>query len=123
VDWGCYGSVPVGETRRKLSFFVMVLCFSRLLYVEFTLSQSMEQFLACHQHAFAWFGNRVPKYIMVDNLKSAVLRRLTGEAPVLNPRYRDFSEHYGFTIRPCGVGKGTELSKLPHFGRTKSQVR
>ncbi len=112
VDWGCYGSVPVGETRRKLSFFVMVLCFSRLLYVEFTLSQSMEQFLACHQHAFAWFGNRVPKNIMVDNLKSAVLRRLTGEAPVLNPRYRDFSDHYGFKIRPCGVRKGNEKGRV-----------
>ncbi len=24
VDWGQYGSVPVGTTRRRLSFFVMV---------------------------------------------------------------------------------------------------
>jgi transposase len=29
----------------------------------------MEQFLACHQHAFEFFGNRVPERIMVDNLK------------------------------------------------------
>jgi transposase len=108
VDWGSYGVVPVGETRRRLSLFVMVLCYSRLLYLEFTLSQTMEQFLACHQHAFAFFGNRVPKSVMVDNLKSAVLRRLTGEAPVLNPRYRSFAEHYGFEIRPCAVGKGNE---------------
>jgi transposase len=35
-----------------LSLFVMVLCYSRMLYVEFTLSQTMEQFLACHQNAF-----------------------------------------------------------------------
>jgi transposase len=91
VDWGEYGSVAVGETRRKLSFFVMVRCYSRMTYVEFTLSQKMEQFLACHQHAFEFFGNRVPKNIMVDNLKSAILRRLVGEAPVFNPRYLDFS--------------------------------
>jgi transposase len=45
-------AVPVGETRRRLSLFVMVLCYSRMLYVEFTLSQTMEQFLACHQNAF-----------------------------------------------------------------------
>ena len=64
-------------------------CATAVLYVEFTLSQSMEQFLACHQHAFEFFGNRLPKAIMVDNLKSAVLRRLTGEPPVLNARYRD----------------------------------
>jgi len=112
VDWGCYGSVPVGNTRRKLSFFVMVLCYSRLMYVEFTLSQQMEQFLACHLHAFEYFGGRVPEKVMVDNLKSAVLRRLTGEAPVFNPRYRDFADQAGFTIKPCNVGKGNEKGRV-----------
>ena len=42
VDWGSAGSVRVGNTRRKLSFFAMVLCHSRQLYVEFTLSQDQE---------------------------------------------------------------------------------
>src|SRR5437870_3887332 len=37
ADWGSFGSVTVGSTRRRLSFFVMVLCYSRMLYVEFTL--------------------------------------------------------------------------------------
>jgi len=41
VDWGSYGSVNVGNTRRRLSFFVMVLCYSRMMYVEFTVSQTM----------------------------------------------------------------------------------
>jgi transposase len=112
VDWGEYGSVAVGNTRRKLSFFVMVLCYSRLMYVQFTLSQQMEQFLACHRNAFAFFGERVPEAIMVDNLKSAVLRRLSGEAPVFNPRYRDFADQAGFTIRPCAVGKGNEKGRV-----------
>ena len=31
ADWGSFGWVPVGSTRRRLSFFVMVLCYSRLL--------------------------------------------------------------------------------------------
>jgi transposase len=112
VDWGCFGSVPVGNTRRKLSFFVMVLCYSRLMYVQFTLSQQMEQFLACHLNAFAYFGARVPDKVMVDNLKSAVLRRLTGEAPVFNPRYRDFADQAGFIIKPCNVGKGNEKGRV-----------
>ena len=46
---------PVGQTRRRLSFFVMVLCYSRRMYVEFTVSQTMEHFLACHQHALETF--------------------------------------------------------------------
>ena len=49
VDWGQFGSIAVGNTQRRLSFFVMVLCYSRMLYVEFTLSETMEHFLACHQ--------------------------------------------------------------------------
>jgi len=110
VDWGLYGSVNVGNTRRRLSFFVMVLCYSRMIYVEFTLSQTMEHFLACHQHAFEAF-NGVPDKIMVDNLKSAVLKRVMGE-PVFNPRYVDFAHHYGFTIKPCNVRKGNEKGRV-----------
>lgn len=108
VDWGHWHAVPVGNTRRKLSFFVMVLCYSRMMYLEFTLSQTMEHFLACHQHAFEFFGHRVPATIMVDNLKSAVLQRLTGQAPVFNPRYLDFAHHHGFRIVPCRLGQGQE---------------
>jgi transposase len=111
VDWGSYGAVYVGSTRRRLSFFVMVLCYSRMMYVEFTVSQSMEHFLACHQNAFDFFGS-VPKKIMVDNLKSAVLRRIVGQAPVFNPKYLDFANHYGFTIAPCNVGKGNEKGRV-----------
>jgi transposase len=111
VDWGSFGTVPVGQTHRQLSFFVMVLCYSRMLYVEFTVSQTMEHFLACHQHAFDFFGG-VPHKIMVDNLKSAVLKRAVGNAPVLNPKYLDFATHYGFTIVPCNVGKGNEKGRV-----------
>jgi transposase len=71
----------VGQTQRRLSFFVMVLCYSRMLYVEFTVSQTMEHFLACHQHACEFFGG-IPHKVMVDNLKSAVFQRALGEAPV-----------------------------------------
>ena len=57
VDWGSSGF----RHRRRhppapLCFFVMVLCYSRIMYVEFTLSEGMEQFLSCHRHAFEFFG-------------------------------------------------------------------
>jgi transposase len=111
VDWGSYGSVNVGSTRRRLSFFVMVLCHSRMMYVEFTVSQTMEHFLACHQNAFEYFDS-IPKKIMVDNLKSAVLSRIMGQAPVFNPKYLDFADHCGFNITPCNVGKGNEKGRV-----------
>jgi transposase len=111
VDWGSYGSVNVGNTTRRLSFFVMVLCYSRMTYVEFSVSQTMEHFLAGHQNAFHFFGG-CPKKIMVDNLKSAVLKRAVGQDPTFNPKYFDFAKHYGFTIAPCNVRKGNEKGRV-----------
>ena len=107
VDWGSWEVIPVGHTRRRLSFFVMVLGYSRLLYVEFTLGQSQEHFLACHRHAFECFGG-VPAKIMCDNCKTAVLSHPHGLAPMLNPRYADFAAHYGFTVKACTVRKANE---------------
>lgn len=111
VDWGNAGIIPVGNTRRRLSFFVMVLCHSRMLYVEFTLAQSMEQFLACHQNAFEAFGGSVRR-VMVDNLKSAVLSHPAGQPAVLHPRYLDFAAHYGFEITACNVGAANEKGRV-----------
>jgi len=111
LDWGAFGSIGVGSTRRRLSFFIMVLCYSRLMYVEFTVAQTMEHFLAAHEHAFAAFQG-CPTRLMIDNLKSAVLSRLVGEAPVFNARYLDFSRHWGFDISPCNVAKGNEKGRV-----------
>ena len=111
VDWGEFGTIGVGATRRRLSFFLMVLCYSRRLYLEFTVSQTMEFFLSCHENAFVAFGG-VPQKIMVDNLKSAVLQRLVGAAPVFNPKYLDFSRHWGFEIKPCNVRSGNEKGRV-----------
>jgi transposase len=111
VDWGEYGSVNIGSTRRRLSFFVLVLAHSRRLYVQFTVSQTLEHFLACHEQAFAAIQG-VPAKIMVDNLKSAVLQRLAGCAPVFNARYLDFSRHWGFEIAACAPGRGNEKGRV-----------
>ena len=49
---------------------------------------------------------------MVDNLRSAVLQRAVGEDPVFNPRYKDFADHCGFKIKPCGVRKANEKGRV-----------
>jgi len=116
VDWGSCGFIPIGSTRRRLSFFVAVLCYSRMMYVEFTLGQSQEHFLSCHQRAFAFFHG-VPESVMVDNCKTAVLSHPLGQPAQINPRYLDFANHYGFKVRACGVRKGNEK------GRVESAVK
>jgi len=72
VDWGQYGSVAVGSTRRRLSFFLMVLCYSRMLYLEFTLSEAMDHFLSCHRRAFEFVtfryrGGRRPGRLTIQD--------------------------------------------------------
>ncbi len=110
VDWGEYGTIAVGTTRRRLSFFVMVLAYSRKMYVEFTLSQTMEQFLAAHVNAFQALG--VPQKVMVDNLRCAVLRHVRGGPVEFNPRYLDFARHYGFEPVACAPAKGNEKGRV-----------
>lgn len=119
VDWGFYKTVRVGKTRRKLSFFVMVLCYSRMIYVEFTLSQSTEFLLSAHQNAFDYFKG-VPEKIMVDNMKTAVLSHPYGEVAVFNKRYLDFAYHYGFKPVACGVRQPHEKGMAENgIGYTK----
>ncbi|HEV8493738.1 MAG TPA: IS21 family transposase [Candidatus Angelobacter sp.] len=111
VDWGSFGWANVGTTRRRLSFFVMVLCYSRLLYVEFTLGQGMEWFLSCHQHALEFFGG-TPQKIMIDNLKTGVLHHPVGGHAQFHPRYLDFAAHYGFVPVACAVRKPNEKGRV-----------
>jgi len=111
VDWGSFGFVQVDSTRRRLSFFVMVLCHSRMMYVEFTLAEGMEHFLSCHRHALEFFHGSTAK-VMIDNLKVGVLDHPRGEPPRFNPRYLDFAAHYGFSPVACQVAKGNEKGRV-----------
>jgi transposase len=111
VDWGNFGTVPVGNTRRRLSFFVMVLCYSRMLYVEFTLTEGMEQFLSAHRHALEFFGG-VPAKVMIDNLKVGVLSHPRGQRALFHPRYLDLAGHYGFEPAACNVRAGNEKGRV-----------
>lgn len=92
--------MTVGSTRRRVSFLVLAFCYSRKMYVEFTLGQSMEQFLCAQQKGFLFLGG-VTAEMMVDNCKTAVLDHPVGGPATLHPRYVDFAQHYGFTIKAC----------------------
>lgn len=103
VDWGEWGSVAVKGGRRRVSFFVMVLCHSRMLYAEIVFGESMEFWLQAHRNAFEFFGG-IPKRVIVDNCKTAVLRPAGPDRPAeLNPVYMDFAARCGFGVTPCAV--------------------
>ena len=56
VDWGHFGALNYSGDKRKLYAFALVDAHSRMLYVEFTHSQSFETFVRCHVHAFDVLG-------------------------------------------------------------------
>ena len=112
VDWGMWHNVDVAGGHRRISFFVMVLCHSRMLYAEFFLGEAMEHWLQAHRNAFTAFGG-VPEQVMVDNCKTAVLRARHGdEKAELNPAYEEFARHYGFRIVPCNVRRPNEKGRV-----------
>ena len=111
VDWGAWGALRVGSTRRALSFFVMVLCWSRRMYVEFTYGQSQEHWLGCHRNAFEYFGGAVAE-LMCDNTKTAVLSHPLGGPPVFHPAYLDLAGHYGAIIKACTPRRANEKGRV-----------
>jgi len=111
VDWGHFGRLEVGRARRPLLAFVLVLSYSRAIFLRFSLAQGLGHFLRGHEHAFAHFGRRVPRVILYDNLKSAVLER-AGKAVRFNPQFLSFSSYYRFEPRPVAVGRGNEKGRV-----------
>lgn len=110
VDWAHMGYVVVGRAKRPLMAFVMVLSYSRRIFLHFSLNAQMDNFLRGHVLAFqAWGG--VPRVILSDNLKSAVLERL-GDAIRFNPDYLAFAAHYKFEPRPVAVARGNEKGRV-----------
>jgi transposase len=110
ADWGCFGKIEVGRSRRPLSCFVMVLSWSRALHALFTLDQTLESFLRGHVEAFTFFHG-VVRNVLYDNLRSAVLER-RGDAIRFHPRLLELCSHYHFAPRPVTPGRGNEKGRV-----------
>jgi transposase len=107
VDWGECGRVQVGTTTRKVSVFVAVLCYSRLMFIEFTLSQRKEEFYRGVVHALEFFGGS-PRAIIFDNLKAAVLNG-SGRAACFHPEFLALCGY--FCLQPIACERRDPESK------------
>ena len=111
ADWGVWKALDVQGTPRRLSFFVMVLAHSRLLYAELSLGEAMEHWLSCHRHAFEFFGG-VPEKVRVDRCRTAVCGLRPDGMPVITPDYAAFAHHYGFAVDPCNAYSPNEKGRV-----------
>ena len=110
IDWGSFGKIQVGNWRRPLSCFVMVLSWSRAIFARFVLDQTLESFLRCHVAAFEAFGG-CPRSNLYDNLKTAVLERV-GDTIRFHPRLLDLAGHYHVAPTPVAVARGNEKGRV-----------
>jgi transposase len=107
VDWGECGRVQVGATTRKVSVFVAVLCYSRLTFIEFTLSQRKAEFYRSLVHALEFFGGS-PRAVIFDNLKTAVLNG-SGRAACFHPEFLALCGTY--CVQPIACARRDPESK------------
>lgn len=115
VDWGSFGTMRVGHTKRAVSGFVMVLSWSRVLFVDFAFDQRLDTFLRLHREALEYFGG-TPRRVVYDNLKSVVLHHI-GRTVQFNPNFLPFAGHYLFEPVAAPV-------RYPEFkGRVEHGVR
>lgn len=110
IDWGHFGSILYGTTRRKLYALAVCESFSRMLYVEFTHCQKQDCLHQCLLNAFSFFGG-TPKTIVVDNMLTAVIER-QGRIIRFNDRFLDFLKVFPVTPVACNPGSPHEKGKI-----------
>lgn len=105
VDFGYAGKLfdPDSGKVRKAWVFVMVLGYSRHIFAKLVFDQSVRTWLDLHVDAFAFLGG-VPRTVVPDNLKAAIVRAAFGAADRhevgVQRSYRELARHYGFKIDP-----------------------
>jgi transposase len=67
VDWGHFGRVTIGRASRPLMAFVMVLSYSRMIFLQFFLGSHMANFLRGHVAAFGFFAG-VARVLLYENV-------------------------------------------------------
>jgi transposase len=107
ADWAYCGRFTDAAGKLiSIYCFVIILSYSRAMYVEFTTSMKLPLLIGCHLRAFDYFGGWVES-ILYDNMKQVRI-----DAQTLNPLFVDFANHYGITIK----------THRPRRPRTKGKV-
>ncbi len=84
-----------------VSVFVAVLCYSRLLYIEFTLSQRRAEFYRGLVNALTFFGGS-PRNLIFDNLKAAVLNG-AGRHAYFHPEFQGLCGYFCLQPVACAA--------------------
>jgi transposase len=109
-DFGELGMHAVRGVRTRVYLFVMVLGFSRYMYVEATADARSATFLACHARAFASFGG-MPREVLYDNAKICALEH-SRTVVTFNEALLDFAGRFAFRPRLCRPARPQTKGKV-----------
>lgn len=99
IDYGQGAWVIEADgTRYRPHLLRLILSASRKGYTEVFRRQTTESFIRGVENGFRAFGG-VPATCVIDNMKAAVTR-VDWFDPEINPKVRDFAEHYGTVFLP-----------------------
>lgn len=111
VDWAGT-TIPLYDKYTgdiaEVYLFVAVLPCSCKAYVEPCENMKSECWLACHAHAYSYFGG-VTRLLIPDNLKTGIVKNTKYET-VINRSYQELAEYYGTAIVPCRVKRPQDKS-------------
>ena len=112
VDWKECGKMEIDGRVQKVYAFVMLLGYSRIPFVLFTLDMTLPTLLQAHKMAFQWFG-AVPKEILYDNMRTAWYN--SGGVWQVNSQLLAFASSCGFTPLRCQVRRPQTKGKVERF--------
>ena len=110
VDWGT-AVARIDGVERTIHLFVLRLRHSGMVFVQAYFHETMECFLDGHRKAFEWLGG-VPRTLVYDNLKTAVLRILSGPEREETRLMSALRAHYLFETAFCRPGEGHEKGSV-----------
>lgn len=95
MDWSPH-KVTLGGRVQLVHTGSLVLCFSRWIYMHFSLDETIESVIKLHEGALKELGG-VPATITYDNMTTVGMHKGPGDIWI-NPRFKAFADEYGFQV-------------------------
>lgn len=111
ADWGHLGYLDAGGESHRIWGFTLTLGYSRRLWTQAALDQTLGTLLRMHEGAFTEWG-AVPEEILYDRIKTVWLGTDERQEIIWHPVFLDFAQHWGFRPRLC----------RPYRAQTKGKI-
>ena len=111
LDWGIFTYTDHRGTKRKVAGMMVVLGYSRRVYLNFALSADIYGFSTCLINAFFYFGG-ITDVFLTDHMKTVVLGGSKDGGWNLNGHVADLAGYLGTAIKLAPVRRPQTKGKV-----------